>query len=187
MPRKAPPPRAVSKLNRVAVLEAAAESFAEQGFDVALEVIAAKAGVSRMTLYRNFANREELALAIFEHNIAELEATAQELRGDPEGFFILLDHFTRKIAQNVGFGDILNHDPKSGPRMQDFSNRSVKVLLSLAPAAKRAGLLRSDFVGDDILLLLTTASAVVRGAPTVEERLRRQSRAFDLLRNGVRR
>jgi len=186
MPRKSAPPRTISQRNRVAVLEAAAQSFATQGFDVALEVIAAKAGVSRMTLYRNFANREELALAIFEHNVAELEVTAQALRGDPEGLFVLLGHFTRKIAQNVGFGDVLNQDPGSGPRMREFSERSVKILLSLAPVAKRAGLLRSDFTGEDVLLLLTTASAVLRVVPTVEERLRRQSRILELLRHGVR-
>ncbi|NTS63538.1 helix-turn-helix transcriptional regulator [Sphingomonas sp. HHU CXW] len=62
-----------AKLRREALIAAAAELFLERGFTVALEEIAARAGVGRGTLYRNFADRETLAIAVFEQSLASIE------------------------------------------------------------------------------------------------------------------
>jgi AcrR family transcriptional regulator len=68
-------PRRDAQARREALLVAAAETFQRQGYDVPLEAIADAAGVGRGTLYRNFKDREALALAIFSREIDRFEAT----------------------------------------------------------------------------------------------------------------
>ena len=67
-------PRRDAQRRREALLNAAADRFAAQGYSVPLETIADQAGVGRGTLYRNFRDREALALAIFSREIDRMEA-----------------------------------------------------------------------------------------------------------------
>jgi AcrR family transcriptional regulator len=49
-----------------AIIEATLEVFAEKGFEgVCVELVAARAGVGKATIYRRWANKEELLLAAF--------------------------------------------------------------------------------------------------------------------------
>jgi AcrR family transcriptional regulator len=57
MPRA---PGQIDETKRAAVLEAAAAVFAERGFAAPMEAIAARANVSKQTLYNQFGNRNEL-------------------------------------------------------------------------------------------------------------------------------
>lgn len=57
---------------REALIAAARECFARDGYFVPLEEIADRAGVGRGTLYRNFKDRMALALAIFEHELDQV-------------------------------------------------------------------------------------------------------------------
>lgn len=67
------PGPAAAPANRRALIDAARELFAEEGFQVAFSAIAKRAGVGQATLYRHFENKERLALAVFEENLAGLE------------------------------------------------------------------------------------------------------------------
>src|ERR671936_2654335 len=78
----APPvrtPRADARRNRAKLLRAATEAFATDGQDVALETIAARAGVGIGTLYRHFPNREALVVAAYQHEVDALCAAAADL------------------------------------------------------------------------------------------------------------
>ncbi|MBA3478788.1 MAG: TetR/AcrR family transcriptional regulator [Lautropia sp.] len=62
------------------LLEAALESFVERGFAAArLDDVAAKAGVSKGTLYLYYANKEELFKAVVRRSIAPLIAETREI------------------------------------------------------------------------------------------------------------
>ena len=61
------------------LLSAATEAFAEEGQDVALEAIAARAGVGIGTLYRHFPSREALVVAAYRHEVDALSRAAAEL------------------------------------------------------------------------------------------------------------
>lgn len=64
---------------QAAVLDAAAELFIQHGYDGAsTEMIAEKAGVSRQTIYNNFASKEALFLAIATDLVEELTAPLAE-------------------------------------------------------------------------------------------------------------
>jgi TetR/AcrR family transcriptional regulator, mexJK operon transcriptional repressor len=61
------------KRKRAAILDAAAELFVQYGYDGAsTEMIAERAGVSRQTIYNQFANKEALFLAIAEDVVREV-------------------------------------------------------------------------------------------------------------------
>ncbi len=61
-----------AQARRDRLIAAAAEMFAAQGYDVALELIAERAGVGRGTLYRNFVDRNAMIVAVLEARIDEL-------------------------------------------------------------------------------------------------------------------
>src|SRR5919202_1838248 len=76
---QARPLRADAQRNREKVLAAATAAFAEQGEEVALDAIAARAGVGIGTLYRHFPNRDALCAAAYRHEVDALCAAAAEL------------------------------------------------------------------------------------------------------------
>lgn len=60
--------------NRRALLAAARRLFAERGYDIALHTIAKEAGVGQGVLYRHFPRRIDLAIAVFDENMTQMEA-----------------------------------------------------------------------------------------------------------------
>ena len=63
--------RADAERNRRRLLDAAYEMFSERGLDVGMGEIAARAGVGRGTLFRNFASKEDLIAAIVSERMGE--------------------------------------------------------------------------------------------------------------------
>ncbi|WP_422742291.1 TetR/AcrR family transcriptional regulator [Mycobacterium sp. WMMD1722] len=83
------------------ILDAAVAEFERHGFRrVALDDVARRAGVSRTTIYRRFANRDELVAAVVERENAALFADiAQELRaaGPQQNYYV--EAFTLSIMK----------------------------------------------------------------------------------------
>src|SRR5689334_435596 len=71
--------RADAQRNRDKLLSAATAAFAEGGEEVALEAIAARAGLGIGTLYRHFASREALICAAYRSEVDALCAAAADL------------------------------------------------------------------------------------------------------------
>ena len=60
------PGRPRSEQAEQAIIEATLDVFAEKGFEgVCVELVAARAGVGKATIYRRWPNKEELLLAAF--------------------------------------------------------------------------------------------------------------------------
>jgi len=70
--------RKAAARNRVAIIEAAHELFAQNPL-VPLSEVAKRAGVGAGTLYRHFPAREDLILAAYRHDIERLTTTADEV------------------------------------------------------------------------------------------------------------
>src|ERR671937_643299 len=73
------PLRADAERNRRRLLEAAEALFSERGLDVGVGEIAARAGVGRGTLFRNFPSKEHLIAAIVIERMGEASARGREL------------------------------------------------------------------------------------------------------------
>ena len=63
--------------NRALLLDAAREVFAARGLEATLDEIAHHAGVGVGTAYRHFANKQELAAAIFKDDFEQLVESAR--------------------------------------------------------------------------------------------------------------
>ena len=84
-----------------AILDAALVEFERHGVHrVALDDVARRAGVSRTTIYRRFANRDELVAAVIEReNVALFADIAEELRGAGRGSNYYVEAFTLSILR----------------------------------------------------------------------------------------
>src|SRR5580658_381515 len=75
------PLRADAARNREKVLRAAREAFAESGYGVPLDEIAARAGVGPGTVYRHFPAKEALFEAVVTARVTDLVADARNRAG----------------------------------------------------------------------------------------------------------
>ena len=99
-------------LNRQRILDAASEAFAEHGLDVTLNDVAAWAGVGVGTVYRRFANKEELIDELFERRLDRLGELAAEVGEDPDAWHALttfLEGSMQLMLEDRGFMEILQN------------------------------------------------------------------------------
>jgi AcrR family transcriptional regulator len=76
---KARRPRADGERNRLALIAAAKDAFADGSTEVGLERIAREAGVGIGTLYRHFPNRDALIEAVYRQEVDALVEAASDL------------------------------------------------------------------------------------------------------------
>jgi AcrR family transcriptional regulator len=170
-----PPLRRDAEANRRRVLVAAREVFRERGVEASLADIAAHAGLGLGTVYRRFANKEQLVDALFDDMVDELAALAQEALADPDawhGLVTSLEKASEVQAFDRGLREVM-FGTVAGPE------RQAQVLARIAPAmdelldrAKAQGALRPDAVAVDIpMIQLMVASITDRtGRPDLWRR-----------------
>ncbi|MEV0391053.1 TetR/AcrR family transcriptional regulator [Nonomuraea sp. NPDC050643] len=66
--------------NRQAIVTAARETFTREGFDAGMDLIAAAAGVSKVTVYNHFGSKEELFTEVIGQAMGEAHTTMAEVR-----------------------------------------------------------------------------------------------------------
>jgi AcrR family transcriptional regulator len=103
--------RRAAARNRVAIIEAAHELFAQNPL-VPLSEVAKHAGVGAGTLYRHFPTREDLILAAYQHDIERLTTTADEVlarQSSAKAAFIeWFETLSAYIRIKHGLGDALH-------------------------------------------------------------------------------
>src|SRR3954463_12299172 len=104
------PLRADAQRNRDKLLAAATAAFAEEGEAVALEAVAARAGVGIGTLYRHFPSRDALIVAAYRQEVDSLCAAAQDLlrsRPADEALRAWTERFADYVATKRRMADAL--------------------------------------------------------------------------------
>ncbi|GGB42738.1 MULTISPECIES: TetR/AcrR family transcriptional regulator [Sphingomonas] len=100
-----------ARARRDRLIAAAANAFREEGYGVALEQIAQRAGVGRGTLYRNFPDRDAMIVAVLESRLDELRAVVSELADEPRLFEEFIKHYGGVAAfhakASIGIGSEL--------------------------------------------------------------------------------
>ena len=134
---------------RLALLDAAAGAFAEQGYDVPLDVIAERAGVGRATLYRNFADRGELAVAVFNAQLDDLHARTLAQGDHPEVFFWFIDELAALLRRNAGL-DAAFREARAPDALLPMRERLIEAGRQPLARAQAAGLVRPDLTVQDI-------------------------------------
>jgi AcrR family transcriptional regulator len=148
------PMRADARRNREALLRAAAELFAEEGTDVSLEAVAARAGVGIGTLYRNFPNRDSLVEAAYRTEVAHLcDAASELLESNPPDVALAewMDRFVTYAAAKRGMAGALKAVNAKTDLYSQTRTQITGAIGGLLEAGVEAGSLRSDVEPEDVL------------------------------------
>jgi AcrR family transcriptional regulator len=157
-PSLARPLRADARRNRDKLLAAATAAFAEDGEDVALEAIAARADVGIGTLYRHFPSREALVAAAYRNEVDALCAAAADLlaslpadralRAWTERF---ADYIATKRAMAAALRSACGSD---SPLYAETRARILGALRLLLETGADAGTLRADVDPTDVMRVI---------------------------------
>jgi AcrR family transcriptional regulator len=180
----APVPRRSDALrNRQLLLAAAREVFDEQGAAAPLDDIARRAGVGNATMYRHFANRRELALAVYADEVTSLCDRAAALLDEPDpgdALFAWLLAFVEHVATKRALA-MVEADDLTGPGSERFAqwhDAMRRAIGALVERAQRAGAVRPDL--DPVDLLLVASGIALTGVDAGRAR-----RLVDLVRRGA--
>jgi AcrR family transcriptional regulator len=155
------PLRRDAERNRLRILQAAREVFADRGFDASLDQIAAHAGVGVGTVYRRFADKDALIDALFEERIDEVAAAGQRglCASDPwEGLVGFLQQANALRARDRGLRQVLLS--RGAHRTERAREKITPIATELLARAQQAGSLRADFDLFDLPLIDLMVSAI---------------------------
>lgn len=168
---------------RALLLASAREVFRDEGIDAPLDRIAVRAGVGRATLYRNFANRTEIALAVLIDEIEALvDAFAQPTK--PDAFFEFLAALQDLLIRNTALGGVVRAAP-SPEILAPLREVMVRAATPTLKLSQQAGVVRSDVNAQDVRILLSMLVAGLHNA-TAEERPVLALRSLELTCDAVR-
>uniref|UniRef100_B0T919 Transcriptional regulator, TetR family n=1 Tax=Caulobacter sp. (strain K31) TaxID=366602 RepID=B0T919_CAUSK len=148
----------------------ATDLFYRKGFRaVGIEEIVDQTGVTKPTLYRNFASKDELGAACLSQlaaqDMARLTAIAERLADEPLGQIrAIVREVSERIADRAYRGWPLSNAEVEIPDRQHparlvCGQYKTKVRTHLQQLAGQAGLSRPDALADGLLLLIEGAAA----------------------------
>jgi len=169
--------RADAERNRRRLLDAAFEMFSERGLDVGVGEIAARAGVGRGTLFRNFASKEDLIAAIVSERMREATAAGRELLDaeDPgEALFAFLREIVEGQQTNRALFEAIEDTLLQNDEIAAAYDELVGVMSELVDRAQRAGAIRGDVGALDLIVMTKgiceAATALQHVNPDMAER-----------------
>jgi AcrR family transcriptional regulator len=176
------PLRADARRNREKVLRAARDAFAESGYDVPLDEIAARAGVGPGTVYRHFPAKEALFQAVVTARIEDLigDARAQATAVDPGGAFF---GFLARVAQEATAKRDLPDAIAIAGSLQDSLYAALDVLLR---RAQEAGAVRADVGIRELIVLFKGMVVSIRGGPAGAANEALRMSIFAVITDGLR-
>ncbi|WP_220700716.1 TetR/AcrR family transcriptional regulator [Mycetocola tolaasinivorans] len=149
--------RADAQQNRDAILDAATLALAESG-QISMNAIAQRAGVGNATLHRNFPTREALILAVYQHEVDGVAASADELlaaRPADAALRAWIDRLARYAMTKRGLADALQAAAYSNDaHFAEVYNQIAGALTRLIAAAVDQGTVRAETDPHDVLLAL---------------------------------
>src|SRR5512142_661145 len=154
-------PRADASRNRARLLAAAREALAEAGDDVALDVIARRAGVGNATLYRHFPTRADLLVAVYADEVDALCRRGAQLLESAEptdALFTWLDAFVVHVATKrpLALAATESTDERRTTLFRQWHASITSIADRLVRRARPA--LRSDLTAADVLTLASGAA-----------------------------
>jgi AcrR family transcriptional regulator len=173
--------------NRLRILEAARELFAQRGLEVTLDDVAHHAGVGVGTVYRRFPDKEQLIEALFEDRLAAVGGLAEqalEAEDAWEGLVGFLEATMGLQAADRGLKEIILGGPHGREHVAAARRRIAPLVARLVARAQAQGALRSDVRVTDMPLLQLMVGAIIDVSRDVEPELWR--RFLGLLLDGLR-
>jgi AcrR family transcriptional regulator len=183
VPRRAR--RADAAANARSLVAAARELFDEHGTDVALDVVARRAGVGNATLYRHFPTRADLLVAVYADEAAALCRRGAGLLHGPSAGDALFDWLDDLLGHTAGMRALVpaaTGGPDDGHT--ELFRRSHESLTSTAEdlleRAKAAGAVHPDLAVADVLALTGAAASAAGGTDHARRLLQVMRRGFEI-------
>lgn len=161
-----PEPRALrrdAEANRLRILKAAEEVFAEHGLAATLDDVAAHAGVGVGTVYRRFPDKQALAETLFEQRVDGVVQLAEDalLVKDPwKAIEHLMNSLMSLQAPDRGLREVIIHGQFAGERIRHSRERILPVVAKVVGRAQNAGVLRPDLSPTDFPIFGLMISSV---------------------------
>ncbi|HEY1572892.1 MAG TPA: helix-turn-helix domain-containing protein [Pseudonocardiaceae bacterium] len=158
--------RADARRNHTLLVLAAKEVFAEQGSGAPMEAVARRAGVGNATMYRHFANRHDLVIAVHADETAAL-CSAQPTGPARDALFGWLRRLVAYLATKRDIALALTDPNRPQSTLFDRWHDTVSSTLAtlLDATTVRPGLTATD------LLLLAAGIALTGTDPARHDRL----------------
>jgi AcrR family transcriptional regulator len=157
--------RADAQRNRDRIMEAARRVLTEHGPHLPLEEIARQAGVSPATLYRHFANREELVHAVVEGRFAdEVQPVIDAaLAGDDpwQGLVDAIGATLRSATTTPAWREALSMVRDDAVAREFARDRFLAPAGELLARAKAAGVVRPDVDAADLSPIMRMMRSLV--------------------------
>ncbi|WP_441249707.1 TetR/AcrR family transcriptional regulator [Kitasatospora sp. McL0602] len=168
---RAPRLRADASRNRERIIRAAREIFVEQGADVPFDEIARRAGVGNATLYRNFADRRELAHHVTLAVMTSVADQADKAAAEEPDSFEALGRFVHAAAdERIGAlcPMISDHVDQAAPDILAAKARLDAAVTGLVAQAHRSGVLRADVGAGDIVVAISQLTRPLPGTACLD-------------------
>lgn len=173
----APALRADAQRNLEAILEAAAEAFAESGSDAGVADIARRAGVGQATIFRRFETKDDLLAAVGQNKMATLLDAARAELDNPSAWDGLTGFMASAVELNMrdrSLFEAVAERLMQDPRFLALHEELTAMVGELVARAKAEGNLRKDVCAQDIpVLVCGVAQAGATVAPAGDELWRR--------------
>jgi AcrR family transcriptional regulator len=185
---RTPTLRADAERNRRALIDAAADLFAERGIEVTIAEIRERAGVGQGTVFRHFPTKEHLMAEVMRERMTKLAelATARLDADDPvDGLrdFMIAAAQSKAVDQEI-YRLICETNALPAEDERELRRELVGHVDQLLRRAQAAGAIRDDVVAEDILLLETAARQAGEALGGVAPELWR--RYLDIVVDGLR-
>jgi AcrR family transcriptional regulator len=178
--------RSDARRNREKLLRVAAEAFAKDGAEVPLEAIARTAEVGIGTLYRHFPTRDELIEAVYLEEVDRLCTAADELLANnppDEALAGWMDRFVAYAVRERGLSGALKSIAAANAQLvPNTRSRLLATIERFLEEGRRAGRIRADVDGEDVLRAMSAAWALPEG----QEWAANATRLLGLLIDGLR-
>lgn len=181
--------RADALANRTRILEAALVVFAERGLDMEVGEIVAGADVAIGTLYRHFANREDLLHAILTHvlndTLTQFRTALAVTLDDPRTALLAFISVGLRVQQQYGPIFAIIRDPRLRKifdltQTQMMRDQFLKVVLGILDGGIKANIFRSDL--DQEIVAATIMGSIMGVSDLFETRWSSKELAQKLFR-----
>jgi AcrR family transcriptional regulator len=171
---------------RAALVAAAAECFHSSGYWVPLEEIAKRAGVGRGTLYRCFADRTALLIAVIEREMDQLAETIAALGAAEDILPLVITRGARMTAFYSRAAVELAPGSAVDPGFIALSRRAEAFLAPIVARAAAQGRLRENIGPRELLLVVRMIGSLLDPAMSDEEVSLQSQHALALVMDGLR-
>jgi AcrR family transcriptional regulator len=166
--------RADAERNRARILDAAKRVFADPRLPHGPETVARMAGVGVGTLYRHFPTTEDLAVAVYEDELAQVADAAERLAAElppPEALRRWMDRFAERMADKRAMSDALRSVVRGEGRGAATRERMTEAVRGILAAGAADGSLRVDIDAGDLVAGLVGITIATVDDPTQAGRL----------------